>query len=560
MARSSDTPTPFDQGLFLVHLNRGKECFGKRNYGEAAQELNQARRMRPTDETVLNLLGLAYFKLEKYQESDKIYRQLIEVNSISDVLHFNQGLVCFKLGALDRAEAAFLRALELVPENPKVNFYLGNIYEKKKQFYNAIFQYRKAGANIMVKRVQVKIEAERKEASGTSGEETLPPRRRTPVESPISTKLPSEQETSQPETKVTVDHIDRLLFLGALQQTPYSSLEPDSSAKNSQTPSSSQEEGEQAQQDASSHKVPDESPDEPSETTPAAQTNRTVVELTEPVIPDLSLTEMASSKVPTSATSSLFTTSPPTTPGPRRRSERSDEDTAKFGVLKDEPIRPESAPLRQHLSLSAEKEKDSTQLYSRLRRRDDIFRYLEDNLMEVNFSGKVFVKQGTIYSYSGNLTFWVKPQREEAVSPLVIVSGTGKLLLSDRQRDITVLKINGEEVFVEPSHLLACQETLTPRYALIKKEDAPDLRLQVLSIEGTGMLALSVTTNPLVVDVTPGFPINVSSANIISWSGELAPSIVDDEALEELMYPHTGKAFNLRLEGSGKVMMEKLTG
>ena len=337
--------------------------------------------------------------------------RLFQAGEISDVLHFNQGLVCFKLGALDRAEAAFLRALELVPENPKVNFYLGNIYEKKKQFYNAIFQYRKAGANIMVKRVQAKIETERKESSGASGEETLPPRRRTQVESPISTKLPSEQETSRPENKVTVDHIDRLLFLGALQQTPYTSLSaPDSSTKDSPSKEEPKEEG--AHQDAGSREVLD----EPSETSPAVPTNRTVVELTEPVIPDLSLTEMAKSKVPTSATSSLFTTSPPTATGPRQR-DRSDEDTAKFGILKDEPIRPESAPLRQHLSLTAEEEKDSTQLYSRLRRRDDIFRYVEDNLMEVNFSGKVFVKQGTIYSYSGNLTFWVKPQREESVSP-----------------------------------------------------------------------------------------------------------------------------------------------
>ena len=196
MARRDDTPAPFDQGLFLVHLNRGKEYFEKRSYGEAAQELNQARRMRPTDETVLNLLGLTYFKLEKYTEADKIYRQLIEVSSTSDVLHFNQGLVCFKLGALDRAEAAFLRALELTPEKPKVNFYLGNIYEKKKQFYNAIFQYRKAGANIMVKRVQSKIESDRKQATGTSGEDTLPPKKRAQVESPISAEPPEVESQS----------------------------------------------------------------------------------------------------------------------------------------------------------------------------------------------------------------------------------------------------------------------------------------------------------------------------------------------------------------------------
>ena len=56
----------------------------------------------------------------------------------------------------------------------------------------------------------------------------------------------------------------------------------------------------------------------------------------------------------------------------------------------------------------------------------------------------------------------------------------------------------------------------------------------------------------------PGFPVNVSSANIISWSGKLTPSIIDDEALTEVMFPHSPKALNLRLEGTGKVMMEKL--
>ena len=37
--------------------------------------------------------------------------------------------------------------------------------------------------------------------------------------------------------------------------------------------------------------------------------------------------------------------------------------------------------------------------------------------MEVDFSGKVFIKQGTIYSYSGNLTFWVKDKRPGAPRP-----------------------------------------------------------------------------------------------------------------------------------------------
>ncbi len=191
-----------------------------------------------------------------------------------------------------------------------------------------------------------------------------------------------------------------------------------------------------------------------------------------------------------------------------------------------------------------------------MRRRDDIFRYLENNLMEVNFSGKVFIKQGTIYSYSGNLTFWVKPQREESVPSLVIVSGTGKLLRTDRQRDISVMQIEDEEIFVEPSHLLACQETLTPRYAVIEKDDGTP-GLHVLMIKGEGVLALSVATSPLLLTVQKSYPVNVSSSSLISWTGELSPTIVEDEALAEIMLPGSAQGVNLRLEGEGRLMMEK---
>ncbi len=158
---ANQSSTPFDQGLFLVHLNRGREHFDQRNFIDAAEQLEEARRLRPDDDSVLNLLGLAYFKQEKYKESDAVYRKLIELNPTSYTLHFNLGLVCFKMQDLDNAEAIFLRALELKPDNQKTHFYLGNIYEKKSQYYNAIFQYRKAGANIMVRRVQEKIDLER---------------------------------------------------------------------------------------------------------------------------------------------------------------------------------------------------------------------------------------------------------------------------------------------------------------------------------------------------------------------------------------------------------------
>jgi uncharacterized protein (AIM24 family) len=273
----------------------------------------------------------------------------------------------------------------------------------------------------------------------------------------------------------------------------------------------------------------------------------TRLRLSEPLVQDESLAEMARRKEPSNASADLFFRQPergrPVIIPPVETLSASEGDRQS---------------MVQGLNWGATPAVGEPHVYARGRRRDDLFRYLEDNLMEVNFSGKVFIKQGTIYSYSGNLTFWVKPQRQEAAPPLVIVSGTGKLLLTDRQREITVLAIDDDEIYVEPSHLLACQETLTPRYGIIEKESGKS-EFHVLVIQGTGMIALSVATSPLVLSVQKPYPVNVSTGSLISWSGDLTPTIIDDEALAELMLPGSSGGMNLRLEGEGRVMMEKLT-
>lgn len=78
-----------------------------------------------------------------------------------------------------------------------------------------------------------------------------------------------------------------------------------------------------------------------------------------------------------------------------------------------------------------------------------------------------------------------------------------------------------------------------------------------MMIKGSGVLALSVASRPLLITVQQEYPINVSSRSLISWSGDLTPAIVEDEAIAEIMMPGSSKAVNLRLEGEGRVMMEK---
>ncbi len=56
------------------------------------------------------------------------------------------------------------------------------------------------------------------------------------------------------------------------------------------------------------------------------------------------------------------------------------------------------------------------------------------------------------------------------------------MLLTDKDREITFMQVQEETVFVEPAHLLACEEGARRR-ATCRLGDAPD-ELEFLALEG----------------------------------------------------------------------------
>jgi tetratricopeptide (TPR) repeat protein len=188
----------------------------------------------------------------------------------------------------------------------------------------------------------------------------------------------------------------------------------------------------------------------------------------------------------------------------------------------------------------------------------EAFRALEKGLMEIEFSGKVYIKQGTIYSYTGNLTFWVKDKRPGARPSLVIVTGTGRLILTDQDRDLTFMQVADEPVYVEPTHLLACEEALQPRYIRLGDEAAG---LEVVALEGRGMIALSVASKPLPLAVTPGAPVSVPVPSVIMWTGALVPHVVEDPEVYAVVMARAGTPGRMvRLEGTGRILVEQAAG
>jgi uncharacterized protein (AIM24 family) len=447
---------PFDQGLFLAHYNKGKELFEARKLEEAERQLEEAYLLRPRDARVLNLLGLVYFRGEKLDKAEEVYRKLVAESPEAHTLHYNLGIICFKLGRMEDAESAFLKALELTQDNPKIHFYLGSIYERLQRYKDAIYQYRQAGAHMMVQRLQGRMGP-----GSVAADATAPP--------------------------------------GALAPPPPPELPPDTKPP------------------APAPRVADAPPEPQAGETPPAP-----AKAIRPVSPSLMAGD---GPLPTvAATVRLQMEDDTLPPGTKARA-------AAAALASPPPDRAEAAPSR------------------------DVFRGLGKGLMEVDFSGKVFIKLGTIYSYSGNLTFWVKDKRPGARPSLVIVTGTGRLILTDQERDITFMQVADEPVFVEPTHLLACEEGLQPRYVRFGDEAAG---LEVVALEGRGMVALSVASKPLPLTVKPGLPVSVPAQSVIMWTGQLAPHVVDDpEVYAVVLRSAAGSGRLLRLEGAGRILVEQ---
>jgi uncharacterized protein (AIM24 family)/tetratricopeptide (TPR) repeat protein len=148
---------PFDQGVFLLHYNRGREAFQEARYAEARRELENAQRMRPDDADVLNLLGLVYFKTNAFPEAEVIYRRLADENPNVFILHSNLGLILFKQGKLDESESFLLRAIELRPNYAKSHLYLGLLYRQRRKYTQSLEHLRFAGADKIVREVEAEI-------------------------------------------------------------------------------------------------------------------------------------------------------------------------------------------------------------------------------------------------------------------------------------------------------------------------------------------------------------------------------------------------------------------
>jgi len=152
----------FDQGVFLMHLNRGRQLLEGGRLREARLEMEEALKLRPRDESALNYLGMIYYGLDMRPEASMVYRHLLEIHPEADVLHSNLGVLEFKDGRYDDARRRLETALLLNPANARPHVYLGLIERQQGNLSACLGHLRAAGADDLIQ----KLGLARAEAAG----------------------------------------------------------------------------------------------------------------------------------------------------------------------------------------------------------------------------------------------------------------------------------------------------------------------------------------------------------------------------------------------------------
>jgi len=185
-----------------------------------------------------------------------------------------------------------------------------------------------------------------------------------------------------------------------------------------------------------------------------------------------------------------------------------------------------------------------------------LFHVRPDGGLEIASRGVVFVRKGSVVWYSGKIRFAPEAAfRGTRLERILRADGRGYLFVNDPGRSAFRRDLSGQSLYLEGGRLLALDHGLSFRLEPIH-DFRMNRRVDILKIQGRGSVILSTGGPLLAHEVSPEYPLNVSSRDLVAWTGDLVPSVLEDRFLEEVMMPDVGSAPKIRFEGTGTVLTE----
>lgn len=204
-------------------------------------------------------------------------------------------------------------------------------------------------------------------------------------------------------------------------------------------------------------------------------------------------------------------------------------------------------------------------------------RILQINMGSVGSTGaalsQLWIKMGSMIAYQGEIGFERQGMMEQGIgnflkkamsgegATLTKATGRGRLYLADGGKRVTMLKLNGESIFVNGNDLLAFEPSVSHTISMMKKLSAMmSGGLFNVKLSGQGVIALVSHGKPLTLAVTPGAPpVFTDPQATVAWSGNLTPDFKTDFQLKTLLGRGSGESFQMKFDpaqGAGFVIVQ----
>jgi Flp pilus assembly protein TadD len=105
---SETTYSLFRQGQ--AHLKRGMAA-------QATVSLEKAKRREPEKASIREALGIAYFRIRRWDEAEAEFRKLLELSPVNDYAHYALGRTLEKQGRMHEANGHYKLASSLRPSS-----------------------------------------------------------------------------------------------------------------------------------------------------------------------------------------------------------------------------------------------------------------------------------------------------------------------------------------------------------------------------------------------------------------------------------------------------------
>lgn len=194
---------------------------------------------------------------------------------------------------------------------------------------------------------------------------------------------------------------------------------------------------------------------------------------------------------------------------------------------------------------------------------------LESNrALEINLNNDlVYLKAGSMIAYYGDIKFTrtsgggglgklMKRAMTGEAAPLMRAEGVGSLYAADQGKEVTILTLRDETIYINGNDMLAYQDGIEWDIQITRGAGMAAGGLFSLMLRGSGLVAFTTHGRPLVLPVTPDKPLLTDPNATVAWSGGLKPGIKTDVNFRTLIGRSSGETFQLTFQGEGFVVMQ----